>query len=61
MLSLYVRSVRALWTSVCLCPSGADTSFARGDRKACTVLVVSTCVEHDGTSYAALKRLEVEF
>ena len=29
--------------------------------KSCTVLVVSNCIEHDGTSYAVLKCVELEF
>ncbi len=29
--------------------------------KDCTVLAVGNCVKHDGTSYAVLKRVEVEF
>ncbi len=29
--------------------------------KDCTALAVNNCVKHDGTSYAVLKRGEVEF
>ena len=32
-----------------------------GKNRGCTVLAVSNCVEQDGTSYAVLKRVEVEF